>query len=288
MESRTRIHHAFDQRCDWPLERNLEALAKLKSEILQKLFFFFVCDIRFCSEAVHGKRSPCVRHLILKCNNMKLELMNASNLPGVWVIICFYVCQHFAQLTTRCQLGQVVNWKVLLARVSQYSRACGRAMPDSVRRVDCNWMYSSDSSTHLAFSLINDSNEMQLAISCRPTERFSTFAEGLHRRLPPPSPAARRCEQSDPSTRQAHSAPLDKKEYNWTSGAAHWREFGCGAVDYLGHIDPQRHGHGWMFPLANADVERKKKKEFTKSHLRHKLLKTTNKKAGTTLAHEWR
>lgn len=81
MDSRTRSHHTFDQRCDWPLERNLEALAKLKSEIL--FFFFYVCDIHLRSEAVQGKRSPCVRHLILKCNNMKLELMNASNLPGV-------------------------------------------------------------------------------------------------------------------------------------------------------------------------------------------------------------
>lgn len=71
-------------------------------------------------------------------------------------------------------------------------------------------MYSSDSSTRLAFSLINDSNEMQLAISCRPTERFSTFAEGLHRRLPPPSPAAHGREKSDPSSRQAHSALLDE------------------------------------------------------------------------------
>lgn len=77
-------------------------------------------------------------------------------------------------------------------------------------------MYSSDSSTHLAFSLINDSNEMQLAISCRPTERFSTFAEGLHRRLPPPSPAALRCEKSDPSTRQA--APLDKTDITGPPG----------------------------------------------------------------------
>lgn len=100
---------------------------------------------------------------------------------------------------------------VPLVCVSQYSRACGRATLDLMRRVDCNWMYSSDSSTHLAFSLINDSNEMQLAISCRPTERFSTFAEGLHWQLPPPSPAPRRCEKSDPSTCQAHSAPLDKK-----------------------------------------------------------------------------
>lgn len=73
-------------------------------------------------------------------------------------------------------------------------------------------MYSSDSSTQLAFSLINNSNEMQLAISCRPTERLSTFAEGLHRQLPPPSPAVLRCEKSDPSTRPAHSAPLNKKD----------------------------------------------------------------------------
>lgn len=105
-----------------------------------------------------------------------------------------------------------------LACVSQYSRDCGRAMLDPVWRVDCNWMDSSESSTHLAFSLINDSNEMQPAIFCRPTERFSTFAEGLHRRLPPPSPAARKCEKSAPSARQAHSAPLDKKDITGPPG----------------------------------------------------------------------
>lgn len=132
----------------------------------------------------------------------------ASNLPGAWVIICFYVCQCSAQLMTPCQLGEVANWMAPLARVSQYSRACVRTTLDPVRRVDCNWMYSSNTSTYLAFSLINDSNVTQLAISCRPTERFSTFAEGLPRRLPPPSPAALRCEKSDPSTLQL---PLIKR-----------------------------------------------------------------------------
>lgn len=105
MDSRTGIHHTFHQGSeDWTMERSPEALEKLKSEILLR-FVFNVWHSFSLSEAIHLKHSPCVRHLILKCNNEKLELMNASNLPGVWVIICFYVCQRSAQLMTWCQPG---------------------------------------------------------------------------------------------------------------------------------------------------------------------------------------
>lgn len=66
------------------MESSLDALEQLKSEISLRCVF----NVRL-SEAIHPQHSPCVRHLILKCNNVELELMNASNLPGALVIICF-------------------------------------------------------------------------------------------------------------------------------------------------------------------------------------------------------